>query len=289
MQNGTQFQVELTLKTPAKATLCWNVLHKRSDSFHEVEGVLVGLRVFDEIRLKRVAQPGVNLVCKTPFDLGTIPKNLATQAAYAFAKASGIASALHITLSKHIPVGAGLGGGSGNAAGVLQGLNRLYGLPLSVQTLHLLAAELGSDVPFFLNPTPSWAFGRGERLQPLAKPFPCLELLLITPPISISTAQAYGWVKPSNSPPAQPPTLHTAADVCAILSNTFQAQAVARYPILSSVQQTLIGNGALGVVMSGTGSTMLGVFESSAARHAAQKRIASQHLDWWVKGAGILP
>ena len=289
MQKCHSFQVEFTLKTPAKATLCWDVLSKRPDGFHEVAGVLVGLALYDEIHLTRTTQQGVTLVCNTPFDLGASQDNLVTKAAHAFAKASGIPSALHITLNKRIPVGAGLGGGSGNAAGVLQGLNHLHETPLKAHTLQALAAELGCDVPFFLHPSPSWARGRGEQLQPLAKPFPQLALLLVKPPVSISTATAYGWITPAEHAPSPPPTWHSLKQVCAALSNPFEATAMLRYPVLGQVHKALRQQGALGVVMSGTGSTMLGVFEHPYQCHSAQANLARQHPDWWITTSHVLP
>ncbi|HLB34151.1 MAG: 4-(cytidine 5'-diphospho)-2-C-methyl-D-erythritol kinase [Verrucomicrobia bacterium RIFCSPHIGHO2_12_FULL_41_10] len=136
----------------------------------------------------RIAPP-VTLLCNDP-SLPCGPENLCVKAALAFQEASGINTPIAITLLKRIPHGAGLGGGSSDAAAVLRGMNQLFGEPLVIEELHQIAASLGSDIPFFLEPKSSWCHGRGELLQE-ANPLPPWRLLLIKPPFSIATAWAY--------------------------------------------------------------------------------------------------
>src|SRR3954466_9542221 len=168
-------------KSPCKVNLLLNILRKRPDGFHELETVMQPVPLFDLLDFSREGQ-GLQLTCSEP-SLPTDSTNLVFRAAEGFFKAAGITDGVRIHLEKKIPLAAGLGGGSGTAATTLLGLNELFGHPLDPAILQRLAAELGSDVPFFLQSNPAFATGRGEIIQPLA-PFPALNgavLLLVHP------------------------------------------------------------------------------------------------------------
>src|SRR5437867_6760942 len=181
----------LTRKSPCKINLLLNVLGRRQDGFHELETVIQPVPLFDELEFQRRGQ-GIQLTCSEP-SLPADSSNLVHRAAVAFLHAAGIAEGVSIHLRKRIPLAAGLGGGSGNAANTLLGLNELFGHPLPAHQMGQIAATLGSDVPFFLQDRPAFAAGRGERIAPL-DPLPALRgafALLVHPGFGISTAWAY--------------------------------------------------------------------------------------------------
>src|SRR3954471_17031508 len=152
-------------KSPCKVNLLLNILRKRPDGFHELETVMQPVPLFDLLDFSREGQ-GLQLTCSEP-SLPTDSANLVFRAAEGFFKAAGITDGVRIHLEKKIPLAAGLGGGSGNAATTLLGLNELFGKPLTGDGLLSLAASLGSDVPFFLQDKPALATGRGEKITSL--------------------------------------------------------------------------------------------------------------------------
>src|SRR4030095_3591661 len=154
----------LHLQCPAKVNLLMNILGKRPDGFHELETLFQPVPVYDALILERTGS-GLQVTCSDP-SLPTDRRNLVAQAAERFFETSRISPGTRIHIEKHIPQAAGLGGGSSDAAHTLLGLNQLWGQPLSVAQLEKLAAQLGSDVVFFLQPRPAIATGRGEIVQP---------------------------------------------------------------------------------------------------------------------------
>src|SRR5580765_8275484 len=183
--------MRLEKKSPCKVNLLLNILRKREDGFHELETVMHPVNVFDELSFARVTR-GFHLTCSDPA-LPTDATNLVHRAATMFFQKTEIRDGVRIHLEKRIPMAAGLGGGSGNAATTLLGLNEIFGKPLSTRALHDIAAALGSDIPFFLQTKPALATGRGEKIQSL-EPFAALRdavFVLIHPGFGISTPWAY--------------------------------------------------------------------------------------------------
>ncbi len=183
--------MRLEKKSPCKVNLLLNILGRRADGYHELETVLHPVNLCDDLSFARGAA-GVELSCSDA-NLPVDAQNLVHRAATAFLQAAKINEGVTIHLEKKIPLAAGLGGGSGNAATTLLALNELFGQPLAAAKLNELAASLGSDVPFFLQDRPALATGRGEKIQPLDA-FPALRgraFLLIHPGFGISTAWAY--------------------------------------------------------------------------------------------------
>lgn len=178
-------------KSPCKVNLLLNVLGRRPDGFHDLETVMQPVNLCDDLTFER-AGAGIALSCSDrtlPVDGG----NLVFRAAEKFFSTGGISGGVRIHLEKKIPLAAGLGGGSGNAATTLLALNELFGKPLAQEKLYEIAASLGSDIPFFLQRQPALAVGRGEKVQSLEK-FPALAnraILLIHPGFGISTPWAY--------------------------------------------------------------------------------------------------
>jgi len=273
-------------RTPGKITPFIRILRRRIDGFHEVRLTLFPVSIYDTLTWEPGPEP-LSLRVESPEPLGPDDKNLVVRAVSAFQTATGLRIGGAWRLSKHIPVGAGLGGGSGNAAGVLVVLNRLHGSPLSESHLHDLAATLGSDVPFFLAARPQWASGRGEHLLPLGAP-PPLSILVVKPAFSISTAEAYRLVTPRDGDPA-PPLLSTLDDVIACLGNDFEPALAKAYPELAQVKKSLLDAGARGALLSGSGSAVFGVFSAEGHRDAAQARLSAAHPGWRTMACATLP
>ncbi|MCZ6533403.1 MAG: 4-(cytidine 5'-diphospho)-2-C-methyl-D-erythritol kinase [SAR324 cluster bacterium] len=257
----------MKIKTPAKITPYLQVLSPRNDGFHEVNIALAPVSIFDELELRPAVRAGIGLEVTGSDAKGAPRENLVYRAALAFQDASGMELALELRLHKNIPSGAGLGGGSGNAAGTLLALNALHGNALDEEQLAELALDLGSDVPFFMRPTPSLARGRGEQLAALPE-FPELALLVVKPPFEISTAQAYGMLKDPAADPVTPP-MGSLDEVLSALENQFEQPLGTAYPELAEIKFRLLGAGAAGALLSGSGSALFGVFADAARRDSA--------------------
>ena len=288
----------LEKKSPCKVNLLLNVLGKRSDGFHELETVMQPVNFFDELVFERGGN-GIQLSCSET-SLPTDLRNLAFRSADFFLTAAKISDGVKIHLEKKIPLAAGLGGGSGNAATTLLALNELFGQPLAPGKLYELAAALGSDIPFFLQNKPVLAVGRGEKVQPLGH-FPALRgkaFLLIHPGFGISTPWAYQNL--SRFPIAlngekgraqklisilQAGDLETAA---AEFYNSLEAPALGKFPILELSQEFLRANGALAALMSGSGSTTFAIVESvGVAGSLAEKFKSKFGRNCWAAAAPI--
>jgi 4-diphosphocytidyl-2-C-methyl-D-erythritol kinase len=265
--------------SPCKVNLLLNILGKRADGFHELETVMHPVNICDQLVITRVAA-GMELTCNNT-ELPTDSRNLVFRAATAFRAAARISDGIHLHLDKHIPLAAGLGGGSGNAATTLLGLNELFGQPLSPSQLNTLAASLGSDVPFFLQSKPALAVGRGEQVQSL-EPFSCLRgaaIFLVHPGFGISTPWAYREL--ARFPTALNGergraqrlvnTLQTNGLKAAAkdIYNSLEAPALEKFPVLALYQEFLLEHGALVSLMSGSGSTTFAIFTDPASAEAA--------------------
>jgi 4-diphosphocytidyl-2-C-methyl-D-erythritol kinase len=264
-----------------KVNFLLNILGKRADGYHELETVMHPLPVCDQLSFER-AGTSLQLSCSDP-RLPVNSQNLVYQAAVLFAKAAslGPGDGVRIHLQKNIPVAAGLGGGSGNAAVALLALNELFGQPLPAPKLAELAASLGSDIPFFLQTGPALATGRGEVIQPL-EAFPAMRgicFVLVHPGFGISTPWAYQQL--ANFPAAAHGTPGRAQRLIALLQtsvavaaaefyNSLEASALRKYPLLVLFQEFFRENGAPVTLMSGSGSA---TFALTPTRDAAEKML----------------
>lgn len=272
--------------SPCKVNLLLNILGKRPDGFHELETLMHPVEVLDLLSFSRIGR-GVELTCSDP-SLPTDSRNLVHRAATRFLERAQIHEGVRIHLEKRIPLAAGLGGGSGNAATTLLGLNELFGSPLEPDALAGIAAALGSDVPFFLQTRPALGLGRGEQIQPLDF-FPALRgaaFLLIHPGFGIATAWAYQQLarfpEALNGQPGraqilagllQSSTLQVAAPV---FYNSLEAPALQKYPLLALFQEFLRAHGAAATLMSGSGSTTFAIATSPVAAEALAERFKSK-------------
>jgi 4-diphosphocytidyl-2-C-methyl-D-erythritol kinase len=284
----------LEKQSPCKINLLLNILGRRADGFHELETVLHPVRVHDELSFTRLPS-GIQLSCNERA-LPTDSRNLVYRAAAGFLQQAGLAEGVRIRLEKHIPLAAGLGGGSGNAATTLVALNELFDRPLSASQLHDLAAGLGSDIPFFLQDRPALAIGRGENIRPLDW-FPALQgagLLLVHPGFGIATAWAYQQLArfpdALNGRPGRAESLLALLQTADLKSagggfyNSLEAPALRKYPLLALFQEFLRENGAAATLMSGSGSTTFAVArDPAAAETLAEQFKAKFGATHWIR------
>jgi 4-diphosphocytidyl-2-C-methyl-D-erythritol kinase len=278
--------MRLEKPSPCKVNLLLNILGRRADGFHELETVLQPVNVCDGLTFTRGGD-GVELSCSNA-NLPVDAQNLVHRAAIAFSQTAKIREGVKIHLEKKIPLAAGLGGGSGNAAVTLLALNELFGQPLGPAKLNELAASLGSDVPFFLQDKPALAGGRGEQIQPLP-PFPALRdkvLLLIHPGFGVSTAWAYQalarFPTALNGRPGRAREFISSlqangwsADVDGFY-NSLETPVLEKYPLLALFQEFLRANGALAALMSGSGSTTFAIVENVHAAEALKEQFRAK-------------
>ena len=254
----------ISLTAPAKINLSLRILGKRPDGFHELETLMAPIGLADTIEVSHGTGHGITLTCNDP-ELSTGSDNLCVKAAEAFRIATGLDHGIAITLLKRIPHGAGLGGGSSDAAAVLKGLNELFDEPLVNEELHQIAASLGSDVPFFLTSGPAWCRGRGEILEEVSA-LPKRNLLLIKPPFPVPTAWAYkkyAELKESGKPLTQPEKQFL-GDLEIV--NDLEAPVFHKYLLLPVMKTWLREKpGVEAGFMTGSGSTMVAVLAPEAS------------------------
>lgn len=281
--------MSIHLKSPCKVNLLLNILGKRADGFHELETVMQPVNFCDELFFERGGTE-VELSC-SEMSLPTDSQNLVHRAATAFLAAANLGDGVKIHLEKKIPLAAGLGGGSGNAATTLLGLNQLFGLPLSAARLGGLAADLGSDINFFLQDKPALATGRGERVESLEY-FPALRgkaFFLVHPGFGISTPWAYQnlarFPQALNGQEGRARVLIESlksGDLPAAATgfyNSLEAPAFDKFPVLALYQEFMRQHGALAALMSGSGSTTFAISENVAAAEILAEKFKSRFGD----------
>jgi 4-diphosphocytidyl-2-C-methyl-D-erythritol kinase len=270
----------LVLSAAAKINLALEVLGKRPDGYHEIATVMQAVDLSDRLVLEDAEV--LELRASTPV-VPTDGTNLALRAARVLREAAGVERGVRITLDKRIPVAAGLGGGSTDAAAALVGLNRLWGLRWPAPRLAELAVTLGMDVPFFLRGGAALGTGRGERLEPLVGG--ALAVVLVSPRVGASTGEIYGGVTPEMYSDGSRARQMVAAlrgrrpaTVALSLYNGLERVAAARHPQVRQMEAALLAAGALGAVMSGSGLTVFGVARS--LDHARQLRARVSRASW---------
>ena len=257
----------------AKINLLLRVLARETSGYHSIETVFLRLDLADSV-VVRVTRSGRTIDCAGPSipaaGLGPAERNLAYRAAGAYADATGWPNGFAIEVEKRIPVGAGLGGGSADAGAVLRALDCLSPNPLG-HRLPELAGPIGADVPFMTIDSPmALAWGRGDRLFPI----PVLAqrpVLLAVPQFAVSTADAYGWLagsrtdRPVGATLIAPDSLATWEGMAGVATNDFDAVISARFHIVRTITDALVAQDAEIVMLSGSGSTVFGVFSTSPA------------------------
>jgi 4-diphosphocytidyl-2-C-methyl-D-erythritol kinase len=273
----------VTLSAYAKINLFLRVLARNDDGFHSLETLLCLVSLADVLTAERREGRGVTIEV-TGADLGPPERNLAVQAAAAVVQATGNRFAIHLTLTKRVPVRAGLGGGSSDAAAALQAANRLAGDAIPRHELLQVAARLGSDIPFFLAGGPlALAWNRGERMLRLP-PLPVAPALLLTPRISIATGEAYGWVDSAKQSGGgrgavalDLDALSRWGDIGRMAGNDFESPVFGRHGEIRAAFEALVGTRPLVCRMSGSGSTLFAIYRSGRDREDAAMMLGQKH------------
>lgn len=265
----------MRILAPAKVNLFLRILRKRNDGYHEICTLMQQIAVFDEMDIE-VIEKGIELIpegAEVPAGL----ENLAGKAAQIFLQAAGLDKGVRIRLRKKIPVAAGLGGGSSDAASVLMGLNEMLEVKWSKEYLQTLGIRIGADVPFFIGQKAALAKGIGEKLIPVILP-QNLWYVLLVPPWPISTSWAYAAFDElkENREPEEKITEEYCQieDILTIMNNDLEKVAFQKYPELAIMKKKLIVEGARGALMSGSGPAIYGLFSSRKEAEAVAQKMA---------------
>ncbi len=274
---------KIELRALAKINLGLDVLGRRENGYHDVRMVMQTVYLYDQIRIRKMKEPRIQLKTNLYY-LPVNENNLAYRAAGLLMEEFGIKEGVCIELEKHIPVAAGMAGGSSNAAAVLYGMNRLFGLGLSEQELMERGVTLGADVPYCIMRGTVLAEGIGEKLTPLA-PMPKCHLVIAKPPVNVSTRMVYEKLD------AHVITEHPDIDgiiaalenqdlsgVASRIGNVLEKVTVEAYPVIDRIKSVMKEQGALNAMMSGSGPTVFGIYEEKAEAKKAAARIKREGL-----------
>lgn len=271
----------IRLKAAAKINLSFKIKHRRADGFHEVETLMAPISLADELTIERVPGAGpIEFTCDDP-SLPTGDDNLVTRAARVFLERTGAIAALRIVLKKRIPHGAGLGGGSSDAATTLLALNQLLTAQLPADRLAELGGEIGSDVPFFIHRSAAMCRGRGELVEPVSLPG-ALQLLLLKPLFGVATPWAYSRWKQSRELPGVDYAPQEFAGVTFV--NDLERPVFEKYVFLARMKTWLRAQPGVGAAMlSGSGSTIFAVLrDGGSAETIAARAKAELDPDLWT-------
>ena len=263
----------MKLFAPAKVNLYLRITGRRDDGYHLLDTLMVPISLGDDVEISRTDGGPESLTLRS--DDSELPlgeENTVHKAVRAFRERTGRRDPLAVHVRKRIPVGAGLGGGSTDAAAALRGLNDLLGTGLSVEELTALAVSVGADVPFFVRGEAARARGIGERLSP-AGPLPGLWMVVLFPGFPVSTAWVYRNFRSKLTKPPNNNNLNrkldTPHEVAEVLVNDLETVTIGRYPRIARLKDRLNESGAMGSLMSGSGSAVFGLFADEAGAKRA--------------------
>lgn len=277
----------MKIRAPAKINLSLRVVGKRQDGYHFLDTVMVPVSLYDEIEIRRMKsatgrKKSTDRLIRVSCDQPLVPageKNIVFRAAQLLMRRARSEQPVHIHIRKRIPLGAGLGGGSSDAAATLIGLNRLLRLRLSTAQLEKMALFIGADVPFFVRARPARARGIGERLEPIKK-LRRFWLVIIYPGFPVSTAQVFKTFRSTLTKPrvntSIPTSLTSLEKLAGLLFNDLESVTLKRYPKLTLLKEALLHEGAAGGLMSGSGSSVFGVFASKRQAAKALRRLRKE-------------
>lgn len=266
--------------SPAKVNLHLRVLRKRDDGYHDIATLMHPISLYDEM-IFCPTDKGITIRCPG----SSIPENennIVYRAAVALLSQASCSSGIHITIHKRIPVAAGLGGGSSNAATALTTINDIMGIHCTRENLMKIGANIGADIPFFILGKSAWAFGIGDQLQAVDS-IPSLWLVLINPGFEVSTKMIYENFNLRLTKQAvkyKCPELHTVEEIIKSLHNDLEEVTLGLHPELRHIKNHLTQNGALGAIMSGSGPTVAGIFteekEALRAKEAIERIVEKE-------------
>ncbi len=274
---------QIELRALAKINLGLDVLGRRENGYHEVRMIMQSIYLYDEVKIERMNTPGIEVASNLSY-LPAGGDNIAYKAAKLLSDEFKIDDGVKITLKKHIPVAAGLAGGSSNAAAVLFGMNRMFRLGLSQKSLMERGVKLGADVPYCIVRGTMLAEGIGEELRPLPA-MPKCAVLIAKPPVSVSTKAVYEALD------SKEVTEHPDIDgiiagleqqdirkIAGAMGNVLEDVTIPMHPVIAQIKQAMTDAGALGAMMSGSGPTVFGLFESRSSAREAQRIIREKAL-----------
>jgi 4-diphosphocytidyl-2-C-methyl-D-erythritol kinase len=266
----------LRIRSFAKINLALSVLGRRTDGYHDIQTIFQSITLSDELEFTDAAQ--LELRCDNLPNVA-YEDNLVWKAAQLFSQTLGLKRGVSITLRKNIPTGAGLGGGSSNAAATLLGLRRFWNSDIADEKLHSLAARLGSDVPFFLSGGTALGVGRGEKISPLPDP-PAQYLVVIFPGIQVATAEAYRSLKLGLTSSAEDRRIQgfcgqvqLGNTILTEIFNDFEASILPAYPPIMEAKRFLKSRGSIATLLSGSGSSVFGFFSDEESAFAAAREL----------------
>jgi 4-diphosphocytidyl-2-C-methyl-D-erythritol kinase len=271
---------KITIESPAKINLGLNIVRKRSDGYHDLETIFVPLLLSDKITLTKSNKSSFRTDSEL---LNQLKDNLILKAIRLLQDFTDRKFVLDIFVEKVIPIGGGLGGGSSNAATTLKTVNKMFDLGLSYQELSKLALELGSDVPYFLNPVLFYAESRGEILYPLNIEIP-YPILIVNPGIKIDTAWAFKKIRPVSPVKNLRQILQENLDdfdkLKSCVKNDFEEVVFNEFPLLKQIKEDLYKQGAEFALMSGTGSTVYGIFSNLQKAYWAEEFFKQEYFTY---------
>ncbi|MCF7902197.1 MAG: 4-(cytidine 5'-diphospho)-2-C-methyl-D-erythritol kinase [Candidatus Marinimicrobia bacterium] len=267
MQPFTPFSIE----AHCKINLSLRILGKRADGYHELDTVFQELEFGDTLQVEPASSFSFSSI-GLPVDVTHDDENIVSRAYHLFAETTGVTPGCKVTLEKRVPAGSGLGGGSADGAAMLKVMNQISGAGLSDRKLIEMAVQLGADVPFFIRGGIQHGSGVGEQLEPIKLEFHH-PVLLVIPPVQVSTKQAFEGLKLKLTDQRAPVTfgrLLTKDDVKQLFENHFEPSVFHTYPQIGAIKRDLLAQGAWFASLSGSGSTVYGVFEDRKLAEAAQ-------------------
>ena len=276
---------KIQLKALAKINLGLDVLRRREDGYHEVKMIMQTIGLHDDLEIRKTKTPGIQVKTNLYY-LPTNENNLVYKAAKLLMDEFQIQDGVSIQLKKRIPVAAGMAGGSSDGAAVLWGINQMYGLGLSMQALMERGVRLGADVPYCIQRGTALAEGIGEKLSVLP-PMPKCTILIAKPGISVSTKFVYENLHANDLKPEQHPDVDSMIEamrqkdlglLCSRMGNVLETVTIPAYPVINEIKRTMMDNGAIGSMMSGSGPTVFGIFDSPAAAQQAVKAVRAAKL-----------
>lgn len=273
----------ISLKALAKINLGLDVVRRRDDGYHEVRMIMQTINLFDRLEIKKIKEPAIKIHTNL-FFLPVNENNLVYKAAKLLIDEFGIQEGVSVGLTKKIPVAAGMAGGSTDAAAMLFGMNRLFGLGLSKKQLMERGVKIGADVPYCIMRGTALAEGIGDKLSPLPAMVKC-PVLIAKPQISVSTKFVYQNLKLDDK------TVHPDIDrliedirnkdlkvVSDHMGNVLESVTIPNYPVISQIKEQMMDSGAVGSMMSGSGPTVFGLFDDSRTAQLAFGKIKRSGL-----------
>ena len=275
----------LSLKAYGKINLGLDVLRRRDDGYHEVRMIMQTVGIYDRIDLIYKETPGITVETNLYY-LPDNENNLVYKAAKLLMDEFHVQKGVHIRLRKYIPVAAGMAGGSSDAAAVLFGVNKMFSLGLTTEQLMDRGVKIGADVPYCVMRGTALSEGIGEILTPLPVPPQC-QVLIAKPGISVSTKFVYENLHANELRPEQHPDIDGMMEaikqkdlygIADRFGNVLENVTIPAYPVINEIKRTMIDNGAIGSMMSGSGPTVFGIFDSPAAAKQAMKAVRAAKL-----------